>query len=303
MSKIKKNRTGKRLSNETVGYLYVLPAVIFILLFVLYPVVYNILISLQKYDISTFQSGIREFIGFENYKSIFSDTLFISSVSNTFIYTIICIVFQLGIGFLLALFFNKKFPGANITSGLTLIAWVMPMLVIGIIWKWLWASDSGVINYCLQNLHLIDKPIQWLNEPKYAFAAVTITNIWVGIPFNMLLVLTGMTTISDDVYEAAKIDGAGKFQSLRYITVPLLKTTMVSAITIGFIYTFKAYDLIVGMTQGGPNHATEMISTLIYQENFTTFDFGKGSATANVYFLIIFVVAIFYSQLVMREEE
>ena len=254
MSKIKKNRTGKRLSNETVGYLYVLPAVIFILLFVLYPVVYNILISLQKYDISTFQSGIREFIGFENYKSIFSDTLFISSVSNTFIYTIICIVFQLGIGF-------------------------------------------------LQNLHLIDKPIQWLNEPKYAFAAVTITNIWVGIPFNMLLVLTGMTTISDDVYEAAKIDGAGKFQSLRYITVPLLKTTMVSAITIGFIYTFKAYDLIVGMTQGGPNHATEMISTLIYQENFTTFDFGKGSAMANVYFLIIFVVAIFYSQLVMREEE
>ena len=303
MSGTKKNKTRKRLSNETVGYLYVLPAVIFILLFVLYPVIYNIVISLQKYDISTFQSGVKEFIGFENYKSIFSDTLFIKSVSNTFVYTIICIIFQLGIGFLLALFFNKKFPGANITSGLTLIAWVMPMLVIGIIWKWLWASDSGVVNYFLQNLHLIDKPIQWLNEPRYAFAAVTITNIWVGIPFNMLLVLTGMTTISDDVYEAAKIDGAGRLQSLRYITIPLLKTTMVSAVTIGFSYTFKAYDLIVGMTQGGPNHATEMISTLIYQENFTTFDFGKGSAMANVYFLIIFVVAIFYSQLVMREEE
>ncbi|WP_132382903.1 carbohydrate ABC transporter permease [Muricomes intestini] len=141
------------------------------------------------------------------------------------------------------------------------------------------------------------------SEPKFAFAAVTITNIWVGIPFNMLLVLTGMTTIPDDVYEAARIDGAGKSQSLRYITLPLLKATMVSAVTIGFIYTFKAYDLIVGMTQGGPNHATEMISTLIYQENFTTFDFGKGSAMANVYFLIIFVVAIFYSQLVIKEEE
>lgn len=179
----------------------------------------------------------------------------------------------------------------------------MPMLVIGIIWKWLWASDSGAINFFLTSLHLISKPIQWLNEPKYAMIAVTITNIWVGIPFNMLLVITGMTTISDDVYEAATIDGATKFQSLRYITLPLLKTTMVSAITIGFIYTFKAYDLIVGMTQGGPNHATEMISTLIYQENFTTFDFGKGSAMANVYFLIIFVVAIFYSRLVMKEEE
>ena len=292
----------KRLSNQTVGYLYVLPAVIFILLFVVYPIGYNIIISLQKYDISTFQSGAKEFIGIANYKSIFSDDLFIKAVSNTFVYTIICIIAQLGIGFLLALFFNKKFPGANVTSGLTLIAWVMPMLVIGIIWKWLWASDSGAINFFLQNLHLISKPIQWLSEPKYAFVAVTITNIWVGIPFNMLLVLTGMTTIPDDVYEAAKIDGAGKFQSLRYITIPLLKTTMVSAITIGFIYTFKAYDLIVGMTQGGPNHATEMISTLIYQENFTTFDFGKGSAMANVYFVIIFVVAIFYSQLVMREE-
>ena len=293
----------KRLSNETVGYFYVLPAVIFIALFVAYPIGYNIVISLQKYDISTFQSGVKDFVGLANYKSIFADDLFIKSVSNTFVYTIICIIFQLGIGFLLALFFNKKFPGANLTSGLTLIAWVMPMLVIGIIWKWLWASDSGAINYFLQNLHLISKPIQWLSEPKLAFAAVTITNIWVGIPFNMLLVLTGMTTIPDDVYEAARIDGAGKLQSLRYITLPLLKATMVSAVTIGFIYTFKAYDLIVGMTQGGPNHATEMISTLIYQENFTTFDFGKGSAMANVYFLIIFVVAIFYSQLVIKEEE
>lgn len=301
MNKTKKRH--KRLSNETVGYFYVLPAVIFILVFVVYPIGYNILISLQKYDITTFQQGAREFIGLANYKSIFADDLFLKSVSNTFIYTIVCIIFQLGIGFLLALFFNKKFPGANFTSGFTLVAWVMPMLVIGIIWKWLWAGDSGVINYLLQNLHLIDEPILWLNDPKYAMIAVTITNIWVGIPFNMLLVITGMTTISDDVYEAARIDGAGKLQSLRYITLPLLKTTMVSAVTIGFIYTFKAYDLIVGMTQGGPNHATEMISTLIYQENFTTFDFGRGSAMANIYFLIIFVVAIFYSQLVMREED
>ena len=205
MSKIKKNKMHKRLSDEIVGYLYVLPAVIFILLFVLYPIVYNILISLQKYDISTFQNGVKDFVGFENYKNIFSDTLFISSVSNTFIYTIICIVFQLGIGFLLALFFNKKFPGANITSGLTLIAWVMPMLVIGIIWKWLWASDSGVINYCLQNLHLIDKPIQWLNEPKYAFIAVTVTNIWVGIPFNVTYDFVSSAVISISLTSPASI--------------------------------------------------------------------------------------------------
>lgn len=295
-------RKHKRLSNETVGYLYVLPAVVFIVAFVVYPIAYNILISMQKYDISTFQNGVREFIGLSNYKAIFSDQLFLKSVSNTFIFTIVCIIFQLGLGFLLALFFHKKFPGANVTSGLTLIAWVMPMLVIGIIWKWLWASDSGAINYFLSALHLIKEPIPWLSDPKYAMIAVTVTNIWVGIPFNMLLVITGMTTISDDVYEAATIDGASKFQSLRFITLPLLKPTMVSAVTIGFIYTFKAYDLIVGMTQGGPNHATEMISTLIYQENFTTFDFGKGSAMANIYFLIIFVVAIFYSKLVMKEE-
>lgn len=295
-------RKHKRLSNETVGYLYVLPAVVFIVAFVVYPIAYNILISMQKYDISTFQNGVREFIGLTNYKAIFSDQLFIKSVSNTFVFTIVCIIFQLGLGFLLALFFHKKFPGANVTSGLTLIAWVMPMLVIGIIWKWLWASDSGAINYFLSALHLIKEPIPWLSNPKYAMIAVTATNIWVGIPFNMLLVITGMTTISDDVYEAATIDGASKFQSLRFITLPLLKPTMVSAVTIEFIYTFKAYDLIVGMTQGGPNHATEMISTLIYQENFTTFDFGKGSAMANIYFLIIFVVAIFYSKLVMKEE-
>lgn len=293
----------KRLTNEQVGYLYVLPAVIFIVVFVLYPIGYNILISLQKYDISTFQNGAKEFIGLANYQSIFKDELFLKSVANTFIYTIICIIFQLGIGFLLALFFHKKFPGANFTSGLTLIAWVMPMLVIGIIWKWLWAGESGVINYILTNLHLLKDPIQWLSDVKYALAAVTITNIWVGIPFNMLLILTGMTTISEDVYEAATIDGATKVQSLKYITLPLLKPTVISAITIGFIYTFKAYDLIVGMTQGGPNHATEMISTLIYQENFTTFNFGRGSAMANVYFLIILFVAIFYSRLVMREED
>lgn len=293
----------KRLSNQTVGYFYVLPAVLFIGAFVVYPIIYNVIISLQKYDISTFQSGSREFVGLANYKAILADSLFTKATANTFLFTIICIVVQLAIGFLLALFFNKKFPGANLFSGLTLIAWVMPMLVIGIIWKWLFASDSGAINYFLMNLHLIQKPIQWLNEPFWAFTAVTISNIWVGIPFNMLLTLTGMTTISDDIYEAATIDGAGKFQQLKYITMPLLKPTLIGAVTIGFIYTFKAYDLIVGMTQGGPNHATEMIATLIYQENFTTFDFGKGSAMANIYFLIIFVVAIVYSNVTMKEED
>lgn len=292
----------KRLTNSQVGYLYVLPALIFVTAFVIYPIAYNVIISFQKYDIMTFQNGMKDFIGLENYTGIFSDQLFLKSVANTFIFTIICIIFQLGIGFLLALFFNRKFPGSNLLSGLTLIAWVMPMLVIGIIWKWLWASD-GVINFLLENLHLIDSSIQWLNEPFYAMVAVTVTNIWVGIPFNMLLVITGMTTISEDVYEAATIDGASKTQQLRYITLPLLKPTMVSAVTIGFIYTFKVYDLVIGMTQGGPNHATEMISTLIYQENFTTFDFGRGSAMANIYFLIIFFVAIFYSKLVMKEED
>ena len=107
MKEIRKKH--KRLSNETVGYFYVLPAVIFIALFVAYPIGYNIVISLQKYDISTFQSGVKDFVGLANYKSIFADDLFIKSVSNTFVYTIICIIFQLGIGFLLALFFNKKF--------------------------------------------------------------------------------------------------------------------------------------------------------------------------------------------------
>ncbi|HBF38160.1 MAG TPA: ABC transporter permease, partial [Firmicutes bacterium] len=150
--------------------------------------------------------------------------------------------------------------------------------------------------------HLLHQPIEWLLQPGTALWALIITNIWIGIPFNMILLITGLSTIPQDVYESAGIDGANKWQQFVYITVPLLKPAIQSVLILGFIYTFKVFDLVYVMTKGGPVNATEVLSTFSYRLSFTEFSFSKGAAVANILFAVLFVVSLGYLRL-MKEEE
>jgi multiple sugar transport system permease protein len=165
------------------------------------------------------------------------------------------------------------------------------------------AQDSGIINTILMNLHIIKEPIGWLLKGNTAMFGLIMANSWVGIPFNMLLLTTGINNIPEDIYEAASIDGASKFQQFKNITVPLLKPTILSALVLGFVLTFKVFDLVYVMTGGGPVDATEVLSTYSYKLSFQLFKFGEGAACANVLFVCLLIVALIYLRTISADEE
>lgn len=292
----------KKIKNDTIlGYCFILPAVIYMLAFIGYPIIYNWLISVQDVTAKTLGSSVRDFIGFKNFQTVFADATFRAALLHTFVYTIGCLVFQFLFGFLFALFFAKKFSFSKPIRGFIVISWMLPVTVTALVFKFMYA-DNGIINTILMNLHLVSKPIGWLLEGKTAMIGLIIANSWVGIPFNMLLLTTGLNEIPEDIYEAASIDGATKFQQLFRITIPLLKQTILSALVLGFVLTFKVFDLVYVMTGGGPVDATEVLSTYSYKLSFQMFHFGEGAAVANVLFVCLLVVALIYLNVSAKEE-
>lgn len=288
------------------GFLFALPAVIYMLVFVGYPMIQNFILSVKNVDVYTFADASKqEFVGLKNYLELFDgeDSILLTAISNTLIFTVMSIFFQFFIGFGLALLFNKKFKGSSFFRGVTMISWLLPVTVAGLLFKFMFASKGGIINQLFMSLHLIDAPLEWLLEPKLAMIAIVVANIWIGIPFNMMLLITGLTTIPEEIYESSKLDGANKLQTLFLITIPMIKPAIMSVLTLGFVYTFKVFDLVWVMTKGGPINATELVSTYAYKLSFDQFQFSKGSAAANILFLILFVVGIFYIKLINDEEE
>lgn len=288
---------------DNVGLLFVLPAFIYMAVFVGYPIISNIGLSFQDVSVKNLVKGEKNFIGLSNYIEIFSDEVFRKALLNTLTFTVSCLVFQFLIGFLLALFFNKKFKLAKPIRGLLMIPWMMPMTVTALMFKFMFSTDVGIINYILKSIGFIKENIEWLTTPGTAMIAVVIANIWIGIPFNTILIATGLTTIPQELYESASVDGANKIQKLFKITLPLLRPTIESILVLGFIYTFKVYDLVYVMTEGGPVNSTHLLSTYSYKLSFDMFQYSKGSAVANVLFVILLLVGMLYIKITMQGEE
>ena len=297
------NRVKRFFRYDNVGYLFVLPAFIYMLYFVGYPIVSNIILSFQDVTASNLVKGIKNFVGLENYISLFNDTVFLKAFSNTLFFTISCILIQFTIGFLLALFFNKKFSFAKPIRGISLIPWMVPITVTALIFKLLFATDIGVLNYVLKSLHLISENIEWLTKPKTAMFALICANVWIGIPFNMILISTGLTTIPKELYESSAMDGANAIQTFFKITLPLLKPTIESVLILGFIYTFKVYDLVYVMTSGGPVNSTHMLSTYSYKLSFEMFKYSKGATVANILLIVLLIVGVLYLKVTNDGEE
>lgn len=288
---------------ENVGFLFVFPAFLYMLIFVGYPIIQNVILSFQDVTATNLVRGTKNFIAFENYLNLIKDNVFIASLENTLSYTILCLVFQFVIGFALALFFSKKFALSKPIRGILLVPWMIPVTVTALMFKLLFATDIGVINYILRSVHIIEENIEWLTTPGTAMFALIFANVWIGIPFNMILISTGLTTIPKELYEGASIDGANKVQSFINITLPLLKPTIESVLILGFIYTFKVYDLVYVMTNGGPVNSTHMLSTYSYKLSFEMFQYSKGSAVANVLLIILMIVGVFYIKATTKGED
>ena len=293
----------QRFSKEqSIGYLFVLPAVLFMAAFIGYPIIYNLILSFQDISVMTFNQPVKEWVGFQNYLRLAADPVLRTTFVNTLYYTVACIVLQFSIGFALALLFNKPFRTAQGIRGLIMVAWLMPVTITGLIFKFIFSTNGGIINEFLVGFHLLQRPVEWLLQPTTAMWALIITNTWIGIPFNMILLITGLSTIPKDVYESANIDGANRRQQFIHVTVPLLKPAIQAVLVLGFIYTFKVFDLVYVMTKGGPVNATEVLSTFSYRLSFTEFSFSQGAAVANILFLVLFCVSLGYLRLIREEE-
>jgi len=299
-------KKGKSSAKSYIGVCFAIPAVIYMMVFVGYPMIQNLILSLKNVNVYTFALPENQnFVGLSNYIELFTggNSILLKSIFNTLIFTIGSIFFQFIIGFGLALLFSKQFPGCSFFRGVTMISWLLPVTVAGLLFKFMFASSGGIINQFLMGLNIIKQPMEWLLEPVSAMMASIVANIWIGIPFNMMLLITGLTTIPADVYESSKLDGANKFQTLFKITIPMIKPAIMSVLTLGFVYTFKVFDLVWVMTKGGPVNSTELVSTYAYRLSFEEFQFSKGAASANVLFLILLMVGVFYIKLINEEEE
>jgi multiple sugar transport system permease protein len=249
----------------------------------------------QDYSTASLYTGNAPFTGLTNYHTIFTSGLFGKLILNTAIFTVASMAGQFLIGLALALFFNRRFPLNGVIRALLLLPWLLPMVASATVWRWMLGQDSGVINRILEDAHLTPAGgVPWLSSTGVALIAVTLVNIWVGIPFNLVILYSGLKEIPHDVYEAAAIDGAGPLSRFRYITWPLLRPVVTVVVILGFIYTVKVIDIILVVTGGGPAYASQTLAVESYQLSFKTFLFGQGAAMGNVLILISLIFAMVY---------
>ncbi len=291
----------KRTREKLIGYLFVLPAVVYLFVLIGYPIIYNWIIAFQDVTATTLGSSSRNFNGLKNFIMIFEDPVFLKAISQTFFYTFFSLLFQFTIGFLFALFFSQRFALSKPIRGMMVMSWLLPVTVTALVFKFMFA-ENGIINAIFQKLCLIQEPIGWLIQQETSIWALIAANSWIGIPFNMILLTTGLTNISSDIYESASMDGANIFQRFFRITLPLLKPTIMSVLVLGFVSTFKVFDLVYVMTGGGPVNATEVLSSYSYKLSFIQFKFGEGAAAANVLFLFLFGIGCIYLKTISKDE-
>jgi multiple sugar transport system permease protein len=284
------------------NYLFVLPMLIFIIVMLGYPIFVNIQMSFYDVTVATFRSGDSPFVGLDNYVQLLRDPAFLQSVAVSLRFTIASIALQFLVGFALALFFNRPFPGNGLLRAMLLLAWLLPAVVVGNIFRWIFDGDYGVFNYLLQSAGLLQTKPYWLLDPNTALLGTILANAWVGIPFNMMLLLAGLQNIPAALYEAASIDGAGVWQRFTSITLPLMRPVATGILLLTFIYTFKVFDLIYIMTAGGPVDTTTVLPIHIYRLTFSFFRFARGAAASVLLLLGLLILAMGYSWMIQQEE-
>ncbi len=272
----------------------VLLALAYLVAFSAFPLIYNLVISFQSVDLFTIATFDRPFVGLENYRDIVNDPLFWPVVRNTILFVGLSVVFQLGIGLALALFFRLDFPGSTWLRGLFLAGWIMPGLVVGAIWGWLLAGDFGVVNWLIQSLGLTQQKIFWLSDPSISIYSVIIANIWLGVPFNMILLSVGLAAIPADVYEAAELDGASRLQRFFTITLPMMRAQLGAVISLGIIFTLQQFDLFAALTQGGPSNASNVLQYWSWELAFREYRIGHGSVVSVFMIIVVIFVATAY---------
>jgi multiple sugar transport system permease protein len=282
------------LSPQWAAWAFLAPVVLYLGLFYAYPLYRNIDLSLRDYTVRSFVQGGAPFTGLANYRKIVDDPTFTPALVHTVLFTAVSLFFQYAIGLALAVFFTQHFRLSATLRALFLVPWLLPLIVSASTWSWMLNSESGIVNTALGWLGI--GSVNWLTSPSWSLVSVIIANIWIGIPFNLVVLYSGLQAIPAPLYEAAALDGANAWQRFRRVTFPLLKPVSAITLLLGLVYTLKVFDIIWIMTKGGPSDSSTTFATWSYRLGFGNLlpQFGPGAAVGNILVVIALAFGLVY---------
>lgn len=276
-------------------YWLILPTAVLIFVIIVYPLAYSVMISLRDVGIRDLGNPAQApWVGLENYLKQIQSGLFWDIIIRTSYLSAICVGGAILIGLIVALILNQDFVGRRIVRVLILIPWVLPTMVVSATWIWIYNGNYGALNGLLLQLGLIDRYRTYLGDPDLAFYAICVTKVWKEVPFVALLLLASLQAIPRELYEAARIDGAGTWGCFRRITLPLLRPALLVVTVLQTMWAIRIFDLVYAMTQGGPANRTMVIAYWTYMQAFKFHHYGEGAALAYIVTVFLILLSLIY---------
>ncbi len=297
-----KRLSQRKRQERLLAVLLLAPAALIISFVTIYPLINSFWISLHKWDLTKPLDG-HPFVGLENYLFVFRDPTFWDSAKISLVFVVSAVTLEICLGLAIALLLNKDFIGKNLVRMLALLPWAIPSVVNGIMWKWILNPSYGALNGFLYSLGIIDEYVIWLGSRELALVMVVLADVWKETPFIMLLFLSALQTIPEDLYEAARVDGANPVQALFKITIPMIRPTLFVAVALRTIWALKSFDLIYTLTAGGPSGGTSVIGYYTYIKTFVSLNLGRGSAVAYIMTFVVAALVLVYQRALYRKDE
>ncbi|WP_328990130.1 sugar ABC transporter permease [Kribbella sp. NBC_01245] len=280
-------------------FAFMLPALVFVGLFTFYPLLQGVQMAFRNYNLNDLSDT--SWVGLKNFQTLLGDEMFRGTVWNSIVWVVGSLVPQFLIGFTMALWLRRKFRFRGTYQALVFFPWAVSGFLIGILFRWMFNGEFGVVNDLLMKTHLIDTPVPWLADARYAMIAVIVANVWYGVTFFAIMILAALQSVPDELYEASAIDGAGKVRTLFSITIPSIRTTLALTVLLRVIWIFNSPELIFGMTGGGPANETHIVTSYMIQVTQEG-DYGRASAMGLMVVFVLMVFAVFYLMAIRPRE-
>ena len=277
-------------------YAFLAPTLIFLLFFQIYPILSSIYTSFT--DLNMIKPNSGHFVGLKNYvKLLTNDSKFYPILWNSVVWVLGSTVLQYFFAIPASLLLNRKFPGRPVVRGLMMVPWVTPVIIMGLIWRWIYDGDYGLLNYVLGTSYI------WLGDKTVVWQALLLVSLWKGLPYATLMFLAGLQGIPADLYEAAYVDGAGKLKQFWYVTLPMLMPVILVTALTSIVQSWTKFEVIWVLTSGGPGYTTSILPTYIYSKSFRDFQMGMGSAVSVIAMLIMMVFVLVYLRIYNKSSE
>lgn len=285
-------RAGFTLPDRTVGVLFIVPFVVTALFFMVYPIIEAVRLAFVSYN--PLRPELSGFVGLANFAYIFDDPLFWDSFRQATIWTVLSIVLQTVLGVGIALLLHQALFGIAVFRGLLLFPYIVPTVVVALIWRWIFNPEIGVVNHALLSAGVISQPIYWLSTPDMAMASTIMLNVWKYTPFVVICVLARLQTVPLELYDAAKVDGAGSIRRFLDVTLPQIREVLIIVVVFRTIWTFNKFEEIYLLTKGGPGTSTFNLAVYSFEQSIANLRLGVGAATGVVMMVMLLLGSVVY---------